>query len=219
MVEITLVRHGQANSGASDEAGYDRLSDLGRQQSVWLGEHLRDTGQRFDHLICGTLNRQRDTAAAIADCLNLRFAQDPRLNELDYFGLATSLRDSHSVPMPKDRDDFLHHMPQLMTAWEAGRLHSNLESFAAFEGRVRAIIAHAETLGGKVMLVTSGGLIGMAMRVLLQLEVASYANVLLQINNTSVHRYVKGGNSLLLDTFNALPHLERADRAFARTHI
>jgi len=121
--------------------------------------------------------------------------------------------------MPLNRDDFLHHMPQLMTAWEAGRLHSDLESFAAFEGRVRAIIAHAEKLGGRVMLVTSGGLIGMAMRVLLRLEVASYANILLQINNTSVHRYVKGGNSLLLDTFNALPHLERADRAFARTHI
>lgn len=219
MVEITLVRHGQANSGASDEAGYDNLSDLGRQQALWLGEHLRDTGQRFDHVICGTLNRQRDTAQAVAGCLNLPFQQDARLNELDYYGLANSLRDSHAVPWPRDRDDFLHHMPQLMTAWEAGRLHSDLETFAAFEARVRAMIGHAEKLGGRVMLVTSGGLIGMAMRVLLRLEVASYANVLLQINNTSIHRYVKGGNALLLDTFNATPHLERADRAFARTHI
>ncbi|WP_108483662.1 histidine phosphatase family protein [Oceaniglobus ichthyenteri] len=219
MVEITLVRHGQANAAATDEAGYDNLSDLGRQQAVWLGEHLQDLGARYDHMICGTLNRQRDTAAEIAPRIDMGFTEDPRLNELDYYGLATSLRDDHSIAMPQDRDEFLHHMPQLMTAWEAGRLHSNLESFADFEGRVRAIIAHAETLGGRVMLVTSGGLIGMAMRVLLRLEVASYANVLLQINNTSVHRYVKGGNSLLLDTFNSLPHLERADRAHARTHI
>ncbi|WP_226780201.1 histidine phosphatase family protein [Oceaniglobus trochenteri] len=219
MVEITLVRHGQANSAATDEAGYDRLSDLGRQQAAWLGEHLRDTRQTFDHVICGTLNRQHDTAKAIASCLDLEFSQDARLNELDYYGLATSLRDNHAIPMPRDRDEFLHHMPQLMTAWEAGQLHSELETFAAFEGRVRAIIDHAESLGGRVMLVTSGGLIGMAMRVLLRLEVASYANVLLQINNTSLHRYVKGGNALLLDTFNALPHLERADRFHARTHI
>jgi broad specificity phosphatase PhoE len=32
MGEIILVRHGQANSTATDEAGYDRLSDLGRRR-------------------------------------------------------------------------------------------------------------------------------------------------------------------------------------------
>lgn len=219
MVELTLIRHGQANAGASDEAGYDRLSDLGRQQADWLGEHLRDSARQFDHIICGTLTRQRDTAAAIARYLDMPVSEDARLNELDYFGLATSLRDNHAVPLPTDREDFLRHMPQLMTAWEAGQLHSDLESFDGFESRVRAVISEAEQRGGRVMLVTSGGLIGMAMRLLLRLEVASYANVLLQINNTSLHRYVKGGDSLLLDTFNATPHLERADRAHARTHI
>ena len=44
MIEITLIRHGQANTGARSEADYDRLSDLGRQQALWLGEHLRATG-------------------------------------------------------------------------------------------------------------------------------------------------------------------------------
>jgi broad specificity phosphatase PhoE len=219
MVEITLVRHGQANAQATDEAGYDRLSDLGHRQAQWLGDHLKETGRQYDHILSGTLNRQRDTASAIAACLDSPMEQDARLNELDYYGLATSLRDDHSVPMPADRDQFLHHMPQLMTAWEAGRLHSRLETFSAFEGRVQAMIERAEELGGRVLLVTSGGVIGMAMRILLRLEVASYANVLLQINNTSLHRYVKGGNALLLDTFNATPHLESVDRAFARTHI
>lgn len=219
MVEITLVRHGQANSGAADEAGYDHLSDLGRQQAVWLGEHLAQSDRGFDHVLCGTLNRQRDTADLIAGRLNLPFTQDPRLNELDYYGLASSLRDDHAVPWPLDRDAFLQHMPQLMTAWEAGKLHSDLETFVSFETRVAAMLDHAQSLGGRVMLVTSGGIIGMAMRILMQLEVSTYANVLLQINNTSLHRYVRGGDILLLDTFNAVPHLERADRAFARTHI
>ena len=37
MGEVVLVRHGQANSGATDEESYDRLSDLGHQQARWLG--------------------------------------------------------------------------------------------------------------------------------------------------------------------------------------
>ncbi len=40
MSKITLIRHGQANNTATDEAGYDRLSDLGRQQARWLGEYM-----------------------------------------------------------------------------------------------------------------------------------------------------------------------------------
>ena len=40
MVELTIVRHGQANTGATDEKSYDKLSDLGRQQARWLGEHF-----------------------------------------------------------------------------------------------------------------------------------------------------------------------------------
>ena len=33
MSEVWLVRHGQAQTGASDEASYDRLSALGHQQA------------------------------------------------------------------------------------------------------------------------------------------------------------------------------------------
>ena len=41
MPEITLVRHGQAKQNATSEEDYDRLSDLGRIQAKWVGEHLR----------------------------------------------------------------------------------------------------------------------------------------------------------------------------------
>jgi phosphohistidine phosphatase SixA len=41
MGELVLIRHGQANSAANDEDGYDRLSDLGHQQARWLGDWLR----------------------------------------------------------------------------------------------------------------------------------------------------------------------------------
>ena len=44
MSNITLIRHGQANTGARDEISYDRLSDLGHRQASWLGTPLRETG-------------------------------------------------------------------------------------------------------------------------------------------------------------------------------
>ncbi|HGG64496.1 MAG TPA: histidine phosphatase family protein, partial [Rhodobacteraceae bacterium] len=50
MVELTLIRHGQAQTGARDEASYDSLSDLGHQQAQWLGETLRG-GVPFDRII------------------------------------------------------------------------------------------------------------------------------------------------------------------------
>ncbi|NSX54980.1 histidine phosphatase family protein [Parasulfitobacter algicola] len=219
MVEITLVRHGQAQTGAGDEESYDRLSDLGRTQAQWLGQHFKATERTFDHMICGTLKRHIGTAKAIQENLPLEIQQDPRLNEMDYFGLAKSLEETHAVQFPTDRESFITHVSQILTVWQSGEIASHLETFEAFQTRTKAIIDMAENLGGRVLLVTSGGFIGMAMRILLQLEVRSYANVLLQIHNTSLHRYVKAGDHLVLDAFNAIPHLEMPDRAFARTYI
>ena len=88
MSEIILVRHGQANSHATDEASYDRLSDLGRAQAGWLGAHLRATNPHFDRVLTGTLTRQADTARAMGYDITV---QDPRLNELSYFALAHAL--------------------------------------------------------------------------------------------------------------------------------
>lgn len=65
MGTITLVRHGQANSSAKDEDGYDRLSPLGWQQAEWLGDWFRDQEENFDLVLSGSLRRQRETSAAI----------------------------------------------------------------------------------------------------------------------------------------------------------
>ena len=59
MGEIILVRHGQANSSARDEEGYDRLSDLGHQQAAWLGDYMRDREGVFYKVISGSLRRHR----------------------------------------------------------------------------------------------------------------------------------------------------------------
>ena len=65
MVELTLIRHGQAQTGAKDEASYDSLSDLGHQQARWLGEVLRE-GPSFDQVISGVMTRQIETVESMA---------------------------------------------------------------------------------------------------------------------------------------------------------
>ena len=45
MGTLYLVRHGQASFGAAD---YDQLSELGRRQSVRLGEYFANKGLTFD---------------------------------------------------------------------------------------------------------------------------------------------------------------------------
>ncbi|MCV2880718.1 histidine phosphatase family protein [Actibacterium sp. XHP0104] len=219
MVEITFVRHGQAQTGAPDEHSYDHLSDLGRQQADWLGQYMAECGHGFDHVISGTLNRQRDTAQIVAGHLGLDVSQDARLNEMDYFGLSNSLKETHALDIPDSRETFVAHVPQVLSAWQQGQIHSHLERFDQFQTRVHEMIAVSEDLGGRVMLVTSGGVISMAMRLLLQFEVQVHANILLQIFNTSIHRYVKTDGMLALETFNAVPHLDLPSRQEARTRI
>ena len=96
MSHVTLIRHGQANSGANDEANYDKLSVLGHKQASWLGQHLRNTNQNHTRLYTGTLQRQIDTAKAMKT--GITAIRDARLNELEYFTLASALEAEHGVP-------------------------------------------------------------------------------------------------------------------------
>lgn len=219
MTEITLVRHGQANAGAKTEEEYDRLSDLGRQQARWLGQYFSDTGYQFDHVIHGALFRQRDTAAAICDAIGVVPETDARLDELDYFGLAASLETAKAVPVPNGREEFLEHVPQVLTAWREKEIGSPKESYAEFEERVRLMLELAQNDGRRVMLVTSGGVISMMMRIVLGLNDAAHAGILLQTFNGSFHQFSIETGKVLLSCYNAVPHLEGPERVGAKSYI
>lgn len=219
MPYITLVRHGQANTDARDEASYDRLSDLGVQQGRWLGAHLSSTGEYFPRLYSGSLQRHRETAAAINPQDHDSPQIDPRFNEMEFFTLAHLYRDQHDVPIPEDREDFTDHLPRLFKAWQAGEIANPPETFQAFEARVRDGLADISAGEGRALVVTSGGVIGMAMRVTMGLDIDAFARTCLAIENTSLSRWLPLRGSLALTQFNALPHLEHPDRQFARTHL
>ncbi len=219
MSEVTLVRHGQARTGAKDEASYDNLSELGRQQAAWLGQYIDASAQDIDKIIAGPLHRQRQTAEIIGEILGRPVESDERLREIDYFGLAASLNDRHDVPFPTDRESFVNHVPQVLEMWEKGQIDSAFESYAAFEQRIGAALLDAETVSGRVMLVTSGGVISMAFKQIMSLDIVSFGHMMIQIHNASMHRYVRENGSRMLDTFNATPHFDPPERAPAKTYI
>ncbi len=219
MSQIVLVRHGQANTGARDEIEYDRLSPLGHQQSGWLGDHLRQKGDVFARIWTGTLRRHIETADGIAAETTGEIARDERLNELEYFTLSQLLADQHGIILPDNREDFVRHMPCLFGHWRDGKLEGAPESFAHFENRVSDALNEISAMPGRSLVVTSGGLIGMAMRLTLGLEMAAFCNVCLSIQNTSVSSWLPLEGQLALTQFNALPHLDTPDRLFAQTHI
>ena len=219
MSHIVLVRHGQANTGATTEAEYDRLSPLGQQQSTWLGDHLRHKGDVFAHVWTGTLRRHIETADEIGCETPRPVIRDPRLNEVEYFSMAQMLDEQHGIALPSSREGFVAHLPCLFRHWQEGRIEGTPESFEAFETRVRDVLDDISAQPGRSLVVTSGGFIGMALRLTLRLDMTAFSNMCLAIQNTSVSSWGSFGGHLALTQFNALPHLDNPDRLFAQTHF
>ncbi|MFK7744296.1 MAG: histidine phosphatase family protein [Roseobacter sp.] len=217
MSHITLIRHGQANSAATDEASYDKLSDLGHQQAAWLGTHLRAHAQHHTRLYTGTLTRHIETAAAMD--MGLEPIRDARLNELEYMTLARAMEAESNVPFPLDHSAFTTHLPMLFAAWQRDEIAGAPERFADFEARISGVITEIAAGDGPALVVTSGGLISCVMRQVLRLDIAAMAHLALAIYNTSQHRLFPIGGTLSPTMFNAIPHLEDPTRHYAQTHV
>ncbi len=219
MPHITLVRHGQANTDATDEISYDNLSDLGHQQARWLGEHLAQTGEQFTRVYVGTLNRQRDTARSMGAEKFAPIVQDPRLNELHYFTLSQLMEEQHGLTLPDTREGYVEHLPKVFGAWERDEIANAPESYGDFSARLSGLIHEITHSPGRALLVTSGGVIATILRQTLNLDLLAWSHIALSIMNSSVHRLHVINDRPILAHFNAIPHLEPADRQYAQTHL
>ncbi len=216
MTSLTLIRHGQANNTATTEDGYDRLSDLGRQQARWLGEHMRATGQEFDKVFSGSLIRHQQTAQewGAADII-----VDDRLNEVRYFDLSERMHAQFGIAVPRTHEEFVDHLPLTFSAWQEGKIDGVSESFHDFQTRVSDVIHELAEAGDNVIAFTSGGFIGMATRVVMGLDIGPFTRAILPIMNSSVHKMRLLPVGLTLTQFNAVPHLEAHERHAAQTHF
>jgi broad specificity phosphatase PhoE len=217
MSHITLIRHGQANSEAKDEASYDRLSPLGHEQARWLGSYLRETEAEHARLYTGTLTRHIETAEGMDT--GLEPIRDERLNELEYFTLASLLEQQHGIPFPTEQGAFTYHLPQVFDYWKDGKFENPPESYQSFESRVQDALQEIAAGDGPALVVTSGGLISMAMAQAMGLGIPAMSRIALAIMHTSMHRLYPIGGHWAPVLFNAVPHLDRPERRSAQTHI
>ncbi|MEK7361488.1 MAG: histidine phosphatase family protein [Pseudomonadota bacterium] len=223
MATLYLVRHGQASFAAEN---YDRLSELGRRQSVWLGEYFAARGIVFARAVCGTLERQRETARAILGSMGAAqtAAEHPGWNEYSGEALYQAyLGDEWAEARAKgDVRAVYRTIKAALAAWSEDKLPGPLpETWRGFGERVAAAM-HSACAGlpddAIVLAATSGGAIGRGVADLLQAPAQTAIELNLQFRNSGFCEIFFSARSMRLISFNCVPHLERADRRAAITY-
>jgi len=223
MATLYLVRHGQASFTAED---YDRLSPLGRQQSVWLGEYFAERRIVFARAVCGTLERQRDTARAILETMgsSLTAEEHPGWNEYSGEALyrAYAGEEWAKARARGEVRAVYRSIKAALEAWSEDRLHGPLpETWRGFGERVGAALqsACAGLPGDAVVLVaSSGGAIGRAVADLLQAPARAAIELNLQFRNAGFCEIFFSRRGMRLVSLNCIPHLDRGDRREAITY-
>jgi broad specificity phosphatase PhoE len=211
MAEFYLVRHGQASFGSDD---YDRLSKLGEQQSLWLGQYFFERDIHFDRVIIGTQLRHRQTAEGIcrASGQNAAFTEHPGLDEYDFDALFAAVGPEHAQLKRRasgDKRAFFDALKQVLQLWMEDKLTAAPESWAAFGERVAAARSFIQNSGARrILVVSSGGPIGMMGRQVLAAPAHSAIELNLQVRNTSFSHYYFNQQSVQLASFNNIPHLD-----------
>lgn len=214
MGTLYLVRHGQASFGADN---YDQLSPLGHEQGVRLGRYWARTGFAPDAVITGTLQRQRQTWAAIREGLGeaadaLQAVECDCLNEYDSDAVIRAIY-REPLPAPDTPELYRAHFHRLrdgLTQWMAGTVSpEGMPSYDDFARGVATVLAHVREhhLGQRVLVVSSGGPIATAVGQVLGTSPETTINLNMRIRNSAVSQTEFNARRHSLITFNALPHL------------
>ena len=223
MPYLYLVRHAQPDFAGN----YDSITALGAQQSRWLGEHFAARGLRFARVVSGTLARQVATRDLVAAALGLPIdgVQDPGLNEYDHLSLLQEFEGErlHAIRASGDRRLYFAAIRRAMEQWSRREeAPAGGETWTQFGARIHAGVERACAglqRDDNVLVVTSGGVIGRYTADLLGASPDVAIQLNLQVRNTSVSEVIRpDAKPARLVSFNAIAHLERADRSHAITH-
>lgn len=223
MAMVLLVRHGQAAFGSDH---YDRLSEQGRQQARWLGEHLAAMGVSPVRAVAGTLERQRDTAAEILSAMGLAgrvaLREDAGLDEYDGESLYRAHTGGADYLDHQRRDfrDYWRTFREAMRRWSDDTLEGVPESWSQFGTRVRGAVDLMSADAARedtVLVVSSGGAIGRLIADIMNAPPAAAIELNLQFRNTGMCELIAGRGTLRLLSYNAIPHLDRPERRHAIT--
>jgi len=229
MSRLILVRHGQASAFTDD---YDRLSDLGRKQSGFLGKWWIERGLEISRVYSGPLNRQRDTAEIVAGTIRRGGKEMPDpivlegLREIEADRIMAHLqavREEHpkldrlirAYGAAGDREEkgsiFQEYFEEGMLLWAEGRVDSRgIESLSAFQARIleslKSILAGLSG-GEDIAVFSSAGPVTIITGHLLGLDNFRTLELTFRLKNCSVTEFALTGRGPVLQQFNCTGHL------------
>lgn len=217
MAELILVRHGQASFGA---ANYDQLSDLGLQQSKWLGEYFEAINAEFDLVLSGSLIRHQQTLEGIQTGMGKRHQHQvfEGLNEFSFEAMIKSYLAMYPEEQPQQnapRKTYYRLLKRTMKKWMAGELEGDIpETWGEFEHRVLDVFnwLRQNQTGKKVLAISSGGAISMAIATVLKAPKETVTELNLQQKNTGYAHFYFNKENFRLTGMNYSPHLDSPER-------
>ncbi len=212
MATVYIVRHAQASFGQSN---YDQLSALGKKQSDYLGDYFHKSDLNFQKIITGTLVRHQQTANAVIQ-QNQHTAEHictDQWNEFDFKSLVSCyLAENPDLKRTNmNRKDYFIALKNSMLAWQSGVLQpEGMETWKGFQQRIKDALdaLYLCQKDDNILVVTSGGVIAMAISILHELPGDKMIDLNLQIKNTSITTLSIKKDRQVLAGFNGTPHLD-----------
>ena len=210
MPKIIFVRHGQAQFG---QANYDKLSDVGHEQSVALGKAMFEQGITIDHWVRGDMVRHAETLKGISQGMRTQVSHQivtPDLNEYDFTGLLNARFVGGQAPagLHTDRKTHFRFLRETLALWQNDEIANPQESWAAFETRLKRAQQTIFGLeGDTILVVSSGGAISKIVANALGVSHAKQVDLQLQIKNASMSTFIysRRTGGFFLNAFNETP--------------
>lgn len=224
MKTIYLIRHGQAQAGTTD---YDRLSPLGRQQSIVLGSYLRTMTPDIGSVWSGDLKRQLQTSR-----LAHRSGEDihhlPGSNGLFEPQIHTSLNEYQHQQIHRHYDTVepvkgteshevsLHMTPdrytKIIQSWVEDLQIPSTTGFLSFQefqsGAVNSVKTIArESDANCIACYSSGGTISSIVAQIKNLDPTALADLIWNMKNTSITTVRYDEDHLDVVSVNNVDHL------------
>ena len=228
MSVLLLVRHGQASFG---KRNYDALSERGHEQARILGAALAQQGVTPTRIVTGGMRRHGETAEGILAGLDAAASGGPEVvvdDDWDEFNFdhvmqvhkplyrSRTLMMADLVRTRQPKAAFQKVFEDATVRWTGGQYDDDYhESFPAFSQRVdQALRSSAERCGpgGTVVVVSSGGPIGLAASHLLAGDASLWGRLNRVAVNTGVTKVISGSSGLSLATYNDHSHVEHDRR-------
>ena len=219
MSELHLVRHAQASFGS---ANYDQLSDIGHQQSRFLGDYFKQRNMTFDRLIVGDMHRHHQTMDGICAGLDIDGTDRlvlPGLNEYNFVELTEAYGKTKGdselfqkvIQDPSDKKNFYRLLRQILTAWTADGIPDVEETWVQFKTRVKEAQDEIQSMadeGNKILAIGSGGSISTFVGLVLEIPDENVFDLNLQYKNTAISHFFFNQKKMNLTSFNNIAHFE-----------